>query len=124
MATRKTAWMSPLEARDWALTLPETTEQSHMGRPDIRVRNKIFLTLGTDGTTVNLKSSPLNLSLLVSSDPATFRDVWGGRGVGVSVARITADRLCRLIVDAWCLAAPRALVRAHPGLGGADGPLL
>ena len=111
MTARKFGGMTQEHARAFALSLPEATEQSHMGRPDFRVRNKIFLTLPPDVAIVNLKSSSTNLAALVASDPETYRDVWGGRWVSVILARVEAQLLRSLIVDAWCRAAPHALSR-------------
>jgi hypothetical protein len=78
---------TPEEVRAFALSLPEAHEHAHFGRPDIRVRNKIFATLPEDGRTVNLKTTPLGLDLLIGADPAAYRDAWGGRWVGVELAR-------------------------------------
>jgi hypothetical protein len=83
-----------------------------MGTADLRVRNKIFATLPAGGSTVNLKMAPENLDALVRSDPAVYQDVWGGRWVGVQLARVAADVLHELLVDAWRLTAPKAVVRA------------
>lgn len=110
---RKQAPLTQTEVRRLALSLPEAHEASHMGTPDLRVRNKIFATLPAAGFTVNLKTLPENLDALVRSDPATYQDVWGGRWVGVQLARVPADALGELLVDAWRLAAPKALVRAY-----------
>lgn len=97
------------EVRRFALSLPEAHEHSHFGRPDLRVRNKIFATLPEDGRTVNLKATPLDLDLLVRSDPEAYRDVWGGRWVGVELSRVAPDTLRSLILDSYCLAAPKRL---------------
>jgi hypothetical protein len=97
------------DVRRLALSLPETHEHAHFGRPDLRVRNKIFATLPPDGRTVNLKSTRPNLAALVATDPETFRDVWGGMWVGVDLARVDAEVLRVLVVDAWRLAAPKSL---------------
>jgi len=89
-----------------------------MGRPDFRVRNKIFATLPHDSASVNLKCSPASLDALVQSDPKTFADVWGGRWLGVTLATITARDLRDLLTDAWRLVAPASLARtfgARPG---------
>jgi hypothetical protein len=40
--------VSPDEARDVALSLPEAVEQDHHGRPSFRVGGKIFATLWSD----------------------------------------------------------------------------
>jgi hypothetical protein len=95
--------------REFALALPETEEHSHFGRPDLRVKGKIFATLPEDGSSVNLKATPVDLDALVAADPVTFKDVWGGRWVGVDLARVDLDLLQQLIVDAWRLTAPKRL---------------
>ena len=102
--------------RRFALSLPEAHPGSHMGREDLRVRNKIFATLPEDGRTVNLKTTPIALDMLVRSDPATYRDVWGGRWVGVDLAAVTPDELTELALEAYCLAAPKKLCAAARGM--------
>jgi hypothetical protein len=67
-----------------ALALPEATEGEHFDTPDFRVRKKSFAALPKDGRTVALKSTPSNVDALVSTDAATFEDLWRGRWVGVS----------------------------------------
>ena len=100
------------DVRSFALSLPETYTGSHMGRSDIRVRNRIFLTLPDDGGTVNLKSTPLAVDMAVHYEPAVYRDVWGGRWVGVALAEIEVSLLRGLVIDAYCLAAPGRLAAA------------
>ncbi len=115
-------WDQPTVKR-FALSLPEAHEHSHFGRPDLRVRNRIFATLPEDGRTVNLKTTPLALDMLVRSDPEAFRDVWGGRWVGVDLSRVPAEELRELILDAYALAAPKRLAveaRAMAASGQAD----
>ena len=107
--------LTQADARALALALPEAHEASHMGTPDLRVRGKIFATLPPPGHTVNLKIMPINLDALVQADSSTYRDVWGGRWLGVDLARITRTQLRDLLLDAWTLAAPKSLVRAHVG---------
>ncbi len=101
--------MTQEEARLFALSLPEAHEHAHFGRPDLRVRNKIFATLPEDGRSVNLKTTPASLDELVSIAPETFRDVWGGRWVGVDLATVDPAFLRELITEAWRLAAPKRL---------------
>jgi hypothetical protein len=104
MATGK--WLTQADARRLALALPETRESAHMGTPDLRVRDKIFATLPVKFPgTVNLRVTAANLDALVRRDPETFRDVWGGRWLGVTLARIGRRQLADLLRDAWELAA-------------------
>lgn len=96
-------------ARALARALPEAREGEHMGHPDFRVRNKIFATLSPDGRWMNLRTTPVNLDALTRSDPETYRDVWGGRWLGVELGRVQRSGLRALLADAWALAAPKAL---------------
>lgn len=112
------AHLTQNDARVYALTLPETHEDRHRGRPDLRVQQKIFATLPPDGS-VNLKTTPVDLDLLVSTAPETYRDVWDGKWVGVDLGRAARSDVQRLLVKAWRLAAPKRLSNAHPQLGAA-----
>lgn len=97
------------QVRAFALGMPEVREGSHQGRADLRVRNKIFLTFPEDGATVNIKTTPAGLDMLLRSGDM-YRDVWGGRWVGVELARVAEDELRNLLVEGYCLAAPKSLV--------------
>ena len=81
-----------------------------MGHADLRVRDKIFASLPNDPSIVSIKIDPANLDILVRSDPETYRDVWGGRWIGVRLAGTTRDTLRDLLTDAWRLTAPKSLV--------------
>ena len=108
---RKTAHLTQEEVRALALSLPEAQQSSHMGRPDLRVRNKIFATLPEDGRTVNMKTTPQGLDMLLRDGSDAFKDVWGGRWVGVELARVDAAEVRELLLEAYCLADPRALAQ-------------
>jgi len=102
------------EMRVMALALPEAHESSHMGTPDFRVRNKIFATIPpTSPGRVVLKMTPANVDALVRRDPATFVDVWRGRWIGIELARLTREEIRELMADAWQVAAPKSVVKAH-----------
>src|SRR5688572_7413677 len=103
MAKRK---LTQNDARRLALALPEAHEGAHMGHADLRVRNKIFASLPNDPRRVAIKIAPSDLDVLVQADPETFRDVWGGRWVGVDLDRVDRAILRQLLEDAWVLTAP------------------
>jgi hypothetical protein len=69
-----------------------------------------FATLPNDPHTVAIKMTPANLDALVASDRTAFRNVWGGRWVGVNLSRVTERTLRELLHDAWELTAPATLV--------------
>ena len=110
------------DARRLALALPEAHEGAHMGHADLRVRNKVFASLPNDRRHVNIKVTPENLDALVRADPETFRDVWGGRWVGVSLERVSRSMLKDLLADAWALTAPRALLPSREAAGARREP--
>jgi hypothetical protein len=99
--------------RRLALALPEAVEGAHFGHADFRVGGKIFAGLPNDGASVNLKTTPVNLDALVTADPGTFRDAWGGRWVGVRLDRVSLPVLRGLMTDAWRLVAPKRLVTSE-----------
>ncbi|MFN8571173.1 MAG: MmcQ/YjbR family DNA-binding protein [Gemmatimonadaceae bacterium] len=104
--------LTPQNIRTLALALPEVEERAHMGRPDFRVRNKIFATLPPDGRSFNVKIAPVNLDALVTASPETYRDVWAGRWVGVQLKGVSAQEATQLLEDAWNLVAPSLLRRS------------
>lgn len=83
-----------------------------MGHADLRVGNKVFASLPNEAGRVAIKISPLGLDALVRSDPETFRNAWGGRWVGVSLARVSRGVLRDLLHDAWRMTAPTSVLRA------------
>lgn len=105
-----------------ALELPEAEEKSHFGKPDFRVRDRIFATLPPGGRAV-FKLTPDEQAMLAEAEPAIFRPVKGGWGrQGWTEADLTtADEttlrsVCRM---AWRNAAPAKLGKQHaPGLSG------
>jgi len=91
--------------RRLALGLPDSTEGSHMGHPDFRVRGKIFATLCyPDGDWGMVRLTPEQQEAFVSAEPAVF-----ARSLRVALAA------------AWRNVAPRQLViQNRPS--SADGP--
>lgn len=103
-----TPW-SQDEVRAFALSLPETHEHSHFDRPDIRVRNKIFVTLPPDGRTAIFKTTPLGLDMLLRSGTETYFDAWGGRWVGAILENADPVELLELTLESYCITAPKSL---------------
>jgi hypothetical protein len=98
------------DVRRIALSLPETSEGSHMGHPDLRVAGKIFIGLRSkDGNFISLRSTAMNVDALVREDPESYRNAWGGKWLGVKLDRVDRAKLRALIEEAWTLAAPKKL---------------
>ena len=110
--------ITPATVRRLVLALPEVVEASHFDRPDFRVRGRIFATLRREWQAVVLRTTPANLSALVSADSTTFWDEWRGRWVGVRLDRVSLPILRDLVIDAWRLVAPKRLsARSLPDRG-------
>jgi hypothetical protein len=104
--------------RELALSFPECIESSHMDHPDFRVRKKIFATLTADEKGGAVKCDRASLDLLVQRDPATFRNAWGGRWLGIDLNRVDESAAKELLEDAWRSVAPKSVVAAYEKGGG------
>ena len=100
------------EARRLALSLPETVEQDHHGRPSFRVAGKIFATLW-DREHLNVMLDEPGIRTAVQTHPDICTEVmWGKRLAAVRVTLPAADAalLRELLSDAWEGKAPARLV--------------
>jgi hypothetical protein len=76
-------------ARELALSLPESVEQDHHGRPSFRVATRIFATQW-DEDHMNVMLDAGGIRTATHRDPKTFEEVWWGKksppSVWISVA--------------------------------------
>jgi hypothetical protein len=106
--------MTSNDFRHLALSLPETSEHSHMDHPDFRVAGKIFATLGypEEGWGM-VKVTPIEQEMFVKAQPAVFmpaKGAWGLRGATcVRLKAVRRPTLRRALAAAWLLTAPKAL---------------
>jgi hypothetical protein len=99
-----------------ALALPEVEERETWGEATFRVRGKIFLMFGSDGTHASVKASLDDQAALLEMAPGTFSaSAYTGRfgWVSVRLAAVEAELMRRLVVAAWRRTAPRRLVAAR-----------
>lgn len=111
--------MTADEFRALALSLPEATEQSHMGHPDFRVRGKIFATLGhPDESHAMVKLLHDQQDALTRARPDVFAPVpggWGRRGAThILLALVDEAMALDALEMAWRNTAPKSLVKLHP----------
>ena len=95
-----------------ALALPGVDERETWGKPTFRVADRLFLTLGTDGSTATMKTSLAEQALLVAGEPAVFSPAayLGRHGwVTVALGRCDPDEVEAMVVDSWRRRAPRHL---------------
>lgn len=99
------------------LALPETTEQVAWGAPTFRVRKKIFAMFANDhhrdGRVAAWCPVPTGVQpMLVARDPDTFfvPPYVGVKGwIGVVLDRVDDRELGELMVQSYCLIAPKKL---------------
>jgi hypothetical protein len=100
------------------LDLPEAVEKPFGGHtsPSFRVRDKLFVIIGEDRSSMTLKAPEGAQEILVNADPEQFfipRYVGSKGWVGVQIARKQApdwDEMAELIAESYCLTAPKRLV--------------
>jgi hypothetical protein len=106
--------MTPDDFRRMALSLPETSESSHMDHPDFRVAGKIFATLGyPDAGWGMVKLTPLDQQLVVAAAPEIFvpaKGAWGRRGATcVQLRKAKPPQVRDAMAAAWRNTAPKRL---------------
>ena len=95
--------MTPDQARQLALALPDAVEQDHHGRPSFRVGGKIFATLW-DAEHMNVMLDEGGILTVVQANPGVCEEVhWGKRlaAVRVDLGRASTSLLKGLLEDAW-----------------------
>ncbi len=91
------------QARALALSLPDTVEQDHHGRPSFRVSRRIFATLW-DAEHMNVMVDEPGILTAVQANPGICAEVWWGKrlaAVRVALPSASADLLRELLTDAW-----------------------
>lgn len=104
--------MTLQEARIFALSLPEATEEPHFDYSSFRVRKKIFATVPPDELHLHLFVEEHAVGALVAEDPAAFAELWWGKrlcGVRVHLPAANAVVVYELLEEAWRRKAPKRL---------------
>ena len=107
--------MRAATVRRFALSLPEAEELETWGEATFRVRNKIFMMLGSDGRRASVKSTREEQAALLAGNPEIFfrPDYVGVHGwIGVVVAKVDPQEMRELITEAWRMTAPKRVVTA------------
>jgi hypothetical protein len=95
--------ISPEQARNLALALPEAIEQDHHGRPSFRINGRIFATLW-DEDHMNVMADEAGVLTAVQSSPGTCAEVWWGKRLAAARVTLSAaepELLGELLEDAW-----------------------
>lgn len=107
------------QARQAALSLPETEEKSHFERPDFRVKNKVFSTLHADKNRMVVKLSAVDQSVFCSFNKEIIFPVpggWGRQGwTFINLKKIKKEMLVDALTTAWKTVAPPKLAEKYFG---------
>ncbi|MEA2844543.1 MAG: hypothetical protein QOJ69_2214 [Actinomycetota bacterium] len=118
--------MDAEEARRFALSLPEATEQPHFESASFRIRGRIFATLPPQGDRLHVFVDEDETRAAVEEDPAAFHELWWGKKlsgvrVDLAAASVSAERVSELIEEAWRRRAPKRVVAAYDAARGGSG---
>lgn len=105
--------MLVVDARRFALSLPEAEDKPHHGMPSFRVRGKIFATV-PDADHVRVMAGEAEILAAVAEDSSSCEEFyWGSRlaCVVVDVRTVSPDLLRSLLTEAWLRRAPKSLAR-------------
>jgi predicted DNA-binding protein (MmcQ/YjbR family) len=105
------------ELRSVCLALPGTVERQAWAGTQWRIRNRMFAHVLSidypDGpvTVMTFRSSGPELDALRSSGHPFFRPAWGANLVGMVLdADVNRDEVTELLIDSYCVLAPRKLI--------------
>ena len=110
------------EVREFALTLPRTSEGLVRGRVKFRIGRIVYLSLSRDGSTMGF-AFPKELRVaLVESNPAKFslpsqsdmRYHWAHVRLDV----IDEDQMRELVEDAWAFCVPKSVAEEYAASKG------
>ena len=107
--------MTRVQARRFALSLPEATELPHFELWSFRVRGKIFATVTPDGHHLHVFVDSDGVRTATGSDPAAYEELWWGKklaGVRVTLAAAKPAAVNELLESSWRRKAPKGVVKA------------
>jgi hypothetical protein len=99
-------------ARDYALSLPEATEEPHFDFTSFRVRGKIFATSPPGEVHLHIFVDEDLRAPLIAAHPDAYEPLgWGSKVVGVKVmlASANVETVNRLLLASWRRKAPKRL---------------
>jgi YjbR len=111
--------------RSVCLGLPESVEKQAWAGTQWRIRDRMYAHILTvdfvDGpvTVMTFRSSGPELDALHGAGQPFFRPAWGANLVGMVVdADVNWDEVAELVIESYCVFAPRKLVRQIERRGG------
>jgi hypothetical protein len=110
--------MSVEEVRAFALSLPESEEIEHWGKPSFRIRNKIFAVIQEDGVSLVVKTAGEDRLIYTTMDSKVYsipRSFSNLNYMIVNLDLVNSKELRGLLIKAWSSIAPKKLVKEYKG---------
>jgi hypothetical protein len=110
--------MTPKAFRQFALSLPEATEEPHFERASFRVRKKIFATMTRDGKEAMVRVFPPELVRTLLDEHGDVFFSHGGwttqnGSLGIKLANAESQMIESLLARSWEHVAPKRALRAR-----------
>jgi len=107
------------QARNAALSLPETEEKPHFDLTSFRVKNKIFATIHTDKNYMMVKLSAIDQSVFCSYNKEVIFPVpggWGKQGATfINLKKVKKAMFLDALKTAWKTTSPAKLIERNFG---------
>jgi hypothetical protein len=110
--------MSVEEVRTFALSLPESMEIEHWGKPSFRIRNKVFAVIQEDGVSLDVKTVGEDRLIYTTMDSKVYsipRSFSNMNYMIVNLDLVNSEELRGLLIKAWSSIAPKKLVKEYKG---------
>lgn len=107
--------MNISDARRFALSLPDVTEEPHFDKSSFRVRGRIFATVPPGGGSLHVFVDEVQRELMVSLAAKAYKKLWWGKkvvGLQVMVRLARSQDVKELLYLAWQRKAPKSLARS------------
>jgi hypothetical protein len=108
--------MSVEDVRLLALSMPESEEMEHLGKPSFRIRNKIYAVVQEDNVSLVVKASGEDRMIYTSMDPQVYSIPKSFSNLNYMIVNLNLvhpEELRGLIVKAWSSIAPKKLVKEY-----------
>lgn len=106
------------EVRQLALSLPETEEKEHWGKPSFRVRGKVYAVIQEDYRSVVVKTTQderlakMTMEPDIYSLPDSFQNL---NYMKVRIDRMPQDAFRAVLLRAWQLVVPKRVAASYDG---------
>jgi hypothetical protein len=104
------------EVRSYALSLPQSREVEHWGKPSFRINNKVYAVLQEDGVTLTVKTVGEDKMIYTTMDPATFQipETFSKLNyMHINLTKVDVQELQGLLLKAWSSVVPKKILKEY-----------